>query len=214
MVRIRKHPRKIFINLLIFIGISTIIAASFRIYYLWNYQQKFLGEENPIIINDSKDDFIYTQKPNPQDIKPTKETFNRSQYKSGMMKISIPKLKVDAAIVEGTSTELLKKGPGLYEISPLPDKDGGNVCIAGHRTTYGAWFKKVNELVEGDEISLSFNNTNYIYKVEKVFIIKNNDWSVTHETGYSALTLTSCHPLRSSAQRIVVRAKLSNIIQL
>lgn len=210
MGRTRKHPRGMFINLLIFVGISVIIAASFRIYYLWNYQEKFSIEENPIIINNSEDD----SKSKPQDIKRNKEVFNRVEYKSGMMKISIPKLKVNAAIVEGTTTELLKKGPGLYEISPLPDMDGGNVCIAGHRTTYGAWFRKVDELVEGDEIRLSFNNCNYIYKVEKVFIVENNDWSVTHETGYSALTLTSCHPLRSSSQRIVVRAKLSNIIHL
>ncbi len=210
MGRTRKHQRGMFINLLIFVGISVIIAASFRIYYLWNYQEKFSIEENPIIINNSEDD----SKSKPQDIKRNKEVFNRVEYKSGMMKISIPKLKVNAAIVEGTTTELLKKGPGLYEISPLPDMDGGNVCIAGHRTTYGAWFRKVDELVEGDEIRLSFNNCNYIYKVEKVFIVENNDWSVTHETGYSALTLTSCHPLRSSSQRIVVRAKLSNIIHL
>jgi LPXTG-site transpeptidase (sortase) family protein len=48
--------------------------------------------------------------------------------------------------------------------------------------------------------------------VEKVFIIEKNDWSVTLPQGYSALTLTSCHPLNSSKQRIVVRCRLDNVV--
>jgi sortase A len=90
----------------------------------------------------------------------------------------------------------------------LPDLAGSNVCIAGHRTTYGAWFRHVDKLEEGDEILLDYDGTSYAYQVEKVFIVAKNDWSITEAVGYSALTLTSCHPLRSSKQRIVVRAKL------
>ena len=136
------------------------------------------------------------------------ETIKREDYESGMMTIDIPKLKVRAGVVKGTSKEELKEGPGLYDISPLVTKEGGNVCIAGHRTTYGAWFRNVDKLMAGDDIFIEFGGLRYNYKVERVSIVAKNDWSVTKPTGYSALTLTACHPLKSAKQRIVVRAKL------
>lgn len=133
---------------------------------------------------------------------------SREDYQSGEMVMEIPKLKVKAAIVDGTSREVLKEGPGLYEISPMPDEEGGNVCIAGHRTTYGAWFRHVEQLKKGDEIKLIYAGASYIYQVEKVFVVDKKDWSVTEPQGYSAITLTACHPLGSAKQRIVVRGKL------
>ncbi|MDF2546936.1 MAG: sortase family protein [Anaerosolibacter sp.] len=135
----------------------------------------------------------------------------RGDYQRGEMVIHIPKINVNAAVMEGTTGTMLKKGPGLYEISPLPSDDNGNVCIAGHRTTYGAWFRHVDQLEKGDEIALQLEGQTYLYKVEKVFIVEKNDWSVTEPTGYAVLTLTSCHPLRSSRQRIVVRAKREKV---
>lgn len=136
------------------------------------------------------------------------ETIKREDYESGMMIIDIPKLKVRAGVMRGTSKEELKEGPGLYEISPLVTKEGGNVCIAGHRDVYGAWFLNVDKLIAGDDIFIEFNSIRYNYKVERVFIVAKNDWSVTKPTGYSTLTLTTCHPLNSSKQRMIVRAKL------
>lgn len=48
----------------------------------------------------------------------------------------------------------------------------------------------------------------YRYKVERVFPIAKNDWSVIKPCGYPALTLTTCHPVGSARQRLVVRAAL------
>lgn len=132
----------------------------------------------------------------------------REDYQNGQLTIAIPKLEINAAVVKGTSVELLKKGPGLYESSPLPNLANGNVCIAGHRTTYGAWFRNVDQLKEGDEIILDYNGVKYTYQVQRVFIVDKKDWTVIESQDYPAITLTSCHPLRSSKQRIVVRGKL------
>lgn len=136
------------------------------------------------------------------------QNIKRADYQDGMMVISIPTLDVRASIMDGTSTSQLKLGPGLYEMSPLVNQNGGNVLIAGHRTTYGKWFRHVDQLETGDSIVIEFNYTKYIYEVERVFVVAHNDWSVTEAQGYSALTLTACHPLGSAIQRIVVRAKL------
>lgn len=135
----------------------------------------------------------------------------RETYQDGMMTITIPKLEVAAEVMAGTSKSELKRGPGLYDISPLAYELESNVLIAAHRTTYGKWFRHVDLLEAGDPIYLDFENHRFLYEVERVFIVAHNDWSVTEPQGYSALTLTACHPLYSAKQRIVVRAKLIDI---
>jgi sortase A len=122
--------------------------------------------------------------------------------------IEIPAINLSAVVLRGTGTEILNKGPGWYEQSTLPGQ--GNTAIAGHRTMHGAWFRHLDSLNAGDEIKLTFDSWVYNYKVERVFPIANNDWSVIDPTPYPALTLTTCHPVGSAAQRLVVRAALVN----
>ena len=45
----------------------------------------------------------------------------------------------------------LRKGPGIYDDVPFPGAPG-TTAIAGHRTTYGAPFRKINKIKRGDEI--------------------------------------------------------------
>src|SRR5262245_61131200 len=63
--------------------------------------------------------------------------------------IQIPRIGLDAAFVEGAADEDLALGPGHYPDSPLPGQ-GGNVTIAGHRTTHSAPFWSLDVLVPGD----------------------------------------------------------------
>lgn len=135
----------------------------------------------------------------------------REEYEDGMMTILIPKINVVAAVMDGTTKSILKLGPGLYEKSPMVTQNKGNVCIAGHRTTYGKWFRDVDKLEKDDEIIIEFSGYMFTYYTQKVFIVEKNDWSVIEPTGYEALTLTACHPPGSARQRIVVRAKLGEI---
>lgn len=121
-------------------------------------------------------------------------------------RIEIPKIGVEAVVVDGVEVEDLRKGPGLYPHGVKPGEDG-NVAIAGHRTTYGAWFRHVDQLEDGDEIILSKGVRRIVYKVERVFPVASNDWSVIAPTEYNALTLTTCHPPGSAIQRLIVRAK-------
>ena len=59
--------------------------------------------------------------------------------------IDIPSIGVSEYVVEGTDTESLRKGPGHYPETPLPGERGTS-AIAGHRTTYGAPFRKIDQL--------------------------------------------------------------------
>ena len=133
----------------------------------------------------------------------------------GLTRIAIPKLGVQALVVEGTSPAALRAGAGHYENTPLPGQKG-NVGIAGHRTTYGKPFSRMDELRSGDLITLETPVATYTYQVVDPFgghgnpwITVPEDWSVVaQDVKEPSLTLTSCHPKGSAKQRIVLRARL------
>jgi sortase A len=122
--------------------------------------------------------------------------------------ITIPKIGVEKVFVEGVQLSDLAEGPGHYPGTPLPGQIG-NAAIAGHRTTHGAPFYNVNELAPGDKILVQTLAGNYTYVVYKQpFAVKPTAYYVVNNTRDAQLTLTSCNPRYSAAERIVIKAKL------
>jgi sortase A len=119
----------------------------------------------------------------------------------------IPKIGVDKIVVEGVEVADLKEGPGHYPDSPMPGQPG-NAAIAGHRTTYGAPFNRIDELVPGDEIKVTTRQGTFTYKVEAQQIVRPDQVEVLDDYDDNRLTLTACHPKYSASQRIVVIAML------
>lgn len=135
-------------------------------------------------------------------------------YGDPVTRIEIPKLDVDKIVVAGVDYEALRKGPGLFDGSPLPGQLG-NVAIAGHRTSYGAPFSRLNELAVGDEIILTRAGTTYTYSVtKKPFIVNPSQIDVvkTLDDKKAELTLVTCHPKWTSAKRMVVKAVLDSTV--
>ena len=126
---------------------------------------------------------------------------------SAVAQLRFPTLDRDSYVIEGTSTNDLRKGPGHYPDTALPGQSK-TVAIAGHRTTYGAPFRTINRLERGDQIDLRMRYGTYVYRVQKTRIVEPTELSVTDNVGYDRLVLTACHPLYSAAQRIVVFARL------
>jgi sortase A len=126
-----------------------------------------------------------------------------------LTRIKIPKLGVDVVVVQGTSESALRAGAGHYPGTPLPC-DIGNVAIAGHRTTYGKPFANIDQLVPGDQIILTTPIGSCSYQVSRpVFVVSPTDgWVVANTPGEYTLTLTSCHPKGSAANRIVAKATM------
>src|SRR3954454_5795497 len=122
-------------------------------------------------------------------------------------KISIPRIGVSAVFVEGTAAGDLRNGPGHYPGTPLPG-ERGTVGIAGHRTTYGAWFRRIDKLRPNDTITLTLPYGRFTYRVERTRIVPPTAVWVTHKVSYDRLILSACHPLYSAAKRIVVFARL------
>lgn len=123
-----------------------------------------------------------------------------------LTRIKIPALGVDTVVVEGITPSALRAGAGHYPQTPLPC-EGGNVSIAGHRTTYGRPFGNVDQLKPGDTIELTTPIGGCVYQVSRdPFVVAPTELSVIEPTGERSLTLTTCHPKGSAAQRLIIRA--------
>ncbi len=123
-------------------------------------------------------------------------------------RVRMPTIGVSTVFVEGTGTEELRSGPGHYPGTPLPGARG-TVAIAGHRTTYGAPFRKLDRLRRGHRVEVETSYGRFAYTVERTQIVAPTALWVTRRVGHDRLVLTACHPLYSAAQRIVVFARLT-----
>jgi len=121
--------------------------------------------------------------------------------------IRIPRIHLDMAVVQGVSLEALARGPGHYPSTPLPGR-GGNVAIAGHRTTYLHPFWALDRLRKGDLIVLQTRAGTFTYHVLWRRAFAPDDWSVVAPTAKAALTLTTCNPPFHNTERLVIRAVL------
>jgi sortase A len=133
-------------------------------------------------------------------------------------RLRIPKIGVDSIVVNGVTRDDLRKGPGHYPDTPLPGQEG-NAAIAGHRTTYGAPFSDLDQLGEGDLIQVRTLQGSFEYHVTEQLVVDPSNVGVIDsipidpgqpENGYLAtLTLTTCNPKYSAAQRLVIHAELA-----
>ena len=114
-------------------------------------------------------------------------------------------------VVSGTDELSLQFGPGHYLGTKLPGS-GGNVGIAGHRTTYGAPFSRLDLVEIGDEIFLTVGSNKYYYIVDDIEVVDaiTGDY-VLFNRGDDRLTLTTCHPRYSARERLVVSGILTRI---
>jgi sortase A len=121
--------------------------------------------------------------------------------------IDIPKIGLDEVVVEGVGVEELKKGVGHYPDTKMPGQTG-NAALAGHRTTYGHPFNRIDELDNGDEITITTKAGTFHYAVMEKKVVTPESVEVLDDTPDNRLTLTTCHPKYSAEQRLIVVAQL------
>lgn len=132
----------------------------------------------------------------------------RSREGKAVGRLRMPRIDLSTVVVAGTDAGSLRKGPGHYPDTPLPGARG-TVGVAGHRTTYGAPFRRIDKLRKGDRVIVDMPYGRFEYSVERTRIVPPTAVWVTDRVSYDRLILSACHPLYSAAQRIVVFARLS-----
>jgi sortase A len=121
--------------------------------------------------------------------------------------INIPSIGLTQVVAEGTTPSDLKVGPGHLMSSPLPG-EAGNVVIAGHRTTYGAPFAKLDQLVGGNIIKFDTGRGSVTYVVNSVKHVSPGAPDPILDTPNNRLTLITSDPAIFASGRLVVEASL------
>ena len=122
-------------------------------------------------------------------------------------RLRIERINGNYVLVNGSDPASLRKGPAIYDDVPFPGAPG-TTAIAGHRTTYGAPFRKIDKIRRGDEVVVEMRYGTFTYEVEKTQIVKPTALEVIRRVSYDRLVLSACHPLYSAAKRYIVFARL------
>jgi sortase A len=131
---------------------------------------------------------------------------------SAVGRIVIPRIDASYVVVKGTDTSDLESGPGIYSETNFPGV-AGTTAIAGHRTTYLAPFRDINELSPGNHILLNMPYAHFTYTVIAQRVVAPTDVSAAvSNVGYTRLVLSACTPLFSAEKRLLVYARLTKTV--
>jgi sortase A len=141
-----------------------------------------------------------------------------AQLKAGdpVGRLKIPAIGLNRLVQQGVAghgldpsgdASLLRAGPVHYSMTPLPGA-GEPFAVAGHRTTYGAPFNKLDRLERGDAIYMETPYARFRYRVTKTSVVVPTDVGVLADRGY-AVVLTTCTPLYSASHRLIVWGTLA-----
>ena len=125
----------------------------------------------------------------------------------GLTRVEIPKINLDAMVVEGATRKQLKIAPGHIPTTAIPG-EAGNAVITAHRDTF---FRHIYELNKGDEIKVRRNGEVFKFQVTGKKVTTPEDVSVLNPTSDAHLTLITCYPtyfIGPAPERLVVFSKL------
>jgi sortase A len=134
----------------------------------------------------------------------------QTEIGDGFGRIEVPRLGLRMVLVYGTDTEPLKRGPGLDPRTFFPGQ-GHLVYVAGHRTTYGAPFSKIDELRRGDLVRVEMPYATFTYTVTGSRIVRADDLSVLRSKNYEQIALQACHPRFFASHRWITYARLAEV---
>lgn len=130
--------------------------------------------------------------------------------------------RYERTVAESVDTELVLNnhvtGVGRYPGTALLG-EVGNFAVAGHRTTYGAPFGEVDQLRVGDRIYLETEKGWYVYRFRNLEFVYPTEVTVLNpvpqlqvEAKDRILTMTSCHPKLSAAERIIAYSVFESFV--
>jgi sortase A len=120
--------------------------------------------------------------------------------------IQVPRLGLDAIVVQGDSPANLRRAVAHLPKSALPG-ESGNIALAGHRDTF---FRPLRDIRQGDEIRFKTQTRSFDYLVKSIEVVEPTDIRVLESSSDHDLTLLTCFPVYyvgPAPKRLVVRAR-------
>lgn len=114
----------------------------------------------------------------------------KDKYSGSSWRIKIPKINLDAHILNGTNSEILLEGVGHFEESSIWN---GNVALAAHNRGYNCnFFANIKKLEIGDKIIYTTKQGTRKYRVVLNKIIEETNWEYIKDTKDNRITLITC----------------------
>ncbi|WP_137597688.1 class C sortase [Paucilactobacillus kaifaensis] len=210
--------RQILIVTLFVFGVGVLCYPLAQNIYAWNKQNAVVSEYRHYLskMSDQKKDQIVTwmDKYNPWSSKDnqSKEKKKKNTYSveelAVLGTITIPKIRVDLPIYDGTSDRQLKKGVGLLKgTDMITGGKGKHSVLTAHRGLPGArLFTDLPKLKIGDKFYLQTPAKLMTYKVDQIKTIKPNQInSLKPVASQDYMTLMTCTPYMLNTHRLLVR---------
>jgi sortase A len=125
-------------------------------------------------------------------------------------RIDVPRLHLNMILLNGTDESSLMRGPGRDPRTYMPGQ-GQLVYIAGHRTTYLAPFSHIDQMRNGDLITLSVPYGTFTYRVYTHVIVAATDLGRLKTFGKDVVILQACHPRFFATHRYLVYGRLVHV---
>lgn len=163
-------------------------------------KEQALAKEQAELMTEAFDDDISAQ---------TAQTDKPKQIEGVIGRIEIPKISSDLLLLEGSSSRELRYGAGHLTGTAMPG-DVGNCAVAAHRNyTFGTYFNRLDEVENGDTITITYNGSVTVYTVFNSLTVLPSDISVLEQPADDTiLTLITCTPKGSNTHRLIVQARL------
>jgi len=124
-------------------------------------------------------------------------------------RLVIPAISQDIGVVLGDTWEQLKRGVGQnIDRGVVYPGQPGNMVLSAHNDIYGEYFRDLDRLQPGDEITIYSQTDKFVYVITGMRIVEPTEVSVMAPTIGPTLTLISCYPYLVDTQRIVVFGEL------
>lgn len=208
-----KNQKIIFSFIILFIGIFIFASEYFNAKKIQAYDyinERYYSEVVDSVIVDEVEEAQIEEIENNEEesVEDTRYTF--SEKESDMVYVgylSIPNINFKKGFTEKTSKyNTVSRNIQILSASDYPDKDKGNVIIAGHSGNSSvSFFNKLYLLNKGDLAYIDYNNVKYTYKIVDIYTIaKTGKAEIKRNQDVSTLTLITCTKDDKTTQTIYI----------
>lgn len=129
--------------------------------------------------------------------------------------VVIPRLRLDEPIYDNPDPSTLDQGVWLRPNGSTPDQ-GSNTVLTGHRWLYNdpsaAVFYNLDKVKHDDKIVVVWDGKVYVYTVRDIKTVPPTAVEVEDPTDDDRLTVYTCTPLWTAADRLVLNAELGEVL--
>ncbi len=126
-------------------------------------------------------------------------------------RLVIPGIQLDEGVIVGQDVNLVNIGVWHRPKTSTPDQ-GSNTVLVGHRFSYNspATFYHLDKMDHGDKFAIWWEGKEYVYEVFQTVVVAPSAIEIEGPSEEPMVTLYTCTPVWTAANRLVIKARLVN----